>query len=109
MINAIKEVENADVSAIPQGQVHEVEIPENPYLLDEQLPFSEQSEFVKDAIRKLNNENVNDILDDDTTGEDIYGELANSINKENGYNLSQKEAEKRASQTLGKLGITYLP
>lgn len=105
LINAIKEVENADVSAIPQGQVHEVEIPENPYLLDEQLPFSEQSEFVKDAIRKLNNENVNDILDDDTTGEDIYGELANSINKENGYNLSQKEAEKRASQTLGKLGI----
>lgn len=87
------------------GQVHEVDIPENPYLLDEQLPFSEQSEFVKDAIRKLNNEDVNDILDDDTTGEDIYGELANSINKENGYNLSQKEAEKRASQTLGKLGI----
>lgn len=87
------------------GQVHEVDIPENPYLLDEQLPFSEQSEFVKDAIRKLNNEDVNDILDDDTTGEDIYGELVNSINKENGYNLSQKEAEKRASQTLGKLGI----
>lgn len=87
------------------GQVHEVDIPENPYLLDEQLPFSEQSEFVKDAIRKLNNEDVNDILDDDTTGKDIYGELVNSINKENGYNLSQKEAEKRASQTLGKLGI----
>lgn len=101
-----EEGENINVDDIKTlGQVHEVDLPENPYLLDEQLPFSEQSEFVKDAIRKLNNEDVNDILDDDTTGEDIYGELANSINKENGYNLSQEEAEKRASQTLGKLGI----
>lgn len=69
-------------------------------MLDEQLPFSEQSEFVKDAIRKLNNEDFNDILDDDTTGEDIYGDLVNSINEENGYILSQKEAEKGQAKLL---------
>lgn len=108
IVEKLKSVNENDIKKIVKenkGQVHEVDIPENPYLLDEQLPFSEQSEFVKDAIRKLNNEDFNDILDDDTTGEDIYGDLVNSINEENGYNLSQKEAEKRASQTLGKLGI----
>lgn len=32
------------------GQVHEVDIPENPYLLDEDLSFNEQSEHVKDRL-----------------------------------------------------------
>lgn len=91
-----------------QGQVHEVDIPENPYLLDEQKPFSEQSDIVKNAIKKLNNEDVNDILDDDTTGEDIYGELVNYFSKQvEGNDLKSKtdNAQKLASQALEKVGI----
>lgn len=91
-----------------KGQVHEVDIPENPYLLDEQKPFSEQSDIVKEAIRKLNNEDVNDILDDDTIGEDIYGELVNHFSKQvEGNDLKSKtdNAQKLASQTLEKVGI----
>lgn len=90
------------------GQVHEVDIPENPYLLDEQKPFSEQSEFVKDAIRKLNNEAVNDILDDDITGEDIYGELVNDVSKNidaDDLRTKTNMAQKVASQLLEKVGI----
>lgn len=33
-----------------EGQVHEVDIPENPYLLDEQKTFNEQSEYVKERL-----------------------------------------------------------
>lgn len=91
-----------------KGQVHEVDIPENPYLLDEQKPFSEQSEFVKDAIRKLNNEAVNDILDDDITGEDIYGELVNDVSKNidaDDLRTKTNMAQKVASQLLEKVGI----
>lgn len=93
---------------VDAGQVHEVDIPENPYLLDEQKPFSEQSDVVKEAIRKLNNEDVNDILDDDTTGEDIYGELVNHFSKQvEGNDLKSKtdNAQKLASQALEKVGI----
>lgn len=36
-----------------KGQVYEVDLPENPYLLDEQKTLSEQSNFVKDAIQKI--------------------------------------------------------
>lgn len=53
---AIAFLENVDANKIelaPQGQVHEVDIPENPYLLDEQLQFSEQPEIVKEAINKI--------------------------------------------------------
>jgi len=102
-VEAIKDLEKERL-----GQVHEVDIPENPYLLDEQKPFSEQSDIVKNAIKKLNNEDVNDILDDDTTGEDIYGELVNYFSKQvEGNDLKSKtdNAQKLASQALEKVGI----
>ena len=35
------------------GQVHEVDLPESPYLLDEQKDYNEQSKFVRDALIKL--------------------------------------------------------
>lgn len=101
----MKDVDEKDLQF---GQTHEVDIPENPYLLDEQKPFSEQSDIVKNAIKKLNNEDVNDILDDDTTGEDIYGELVNYFGKQvEGNDLKSKtdNAQKLASQALEKVGI----
>lgn len=107
-LKGIEQIDFSKLEKVNKGQVHEVDIPENPYLLDEQKPFSEQSDIVKEAIRKLNNEDVNDILDDDTTGEDIYGELVNHFSKQvEGNDLKSKtdNAQKLASQTLEKVGI----
>ena len=36
-----------------KGQVHEVDLPENPYLLDEDTAVWQQSEIVKDGISNL--------------------------------------------------------
>ena len=46
---------NNGMSLIKQdlGQVHEVDIPENPYLLDEDLTFNEQPEFVKEKLKEV--------------------------------------------------------
>lgn len=35
------------------GQVHEVDVPDNPYLLDEKKPFSQQSPYIKAKIDEL--------------------------------------------------------
>ena len=37
------------------GQVHEVDVPENPYLLDEQLKYENQPEIVKQALDNIFN------------------------------------------------------
>lgn len=111
----LKRIENIDVNKFKKekGQVYEVDIPENPYLLDEQKPFSEQSDIVKNAIKKLNNEDVNDILDDETTGEDIYGELVNYYSKQvtaddlKSKTNSAQELASKALEKVGIKGITY--
>ncbi len=43
---------------ITMGQVHEVEIPENPYLLDEDKTFNEQPDYVKERLRNLLHDDV---------------------------------------------------
>lgn len=52
----LKAAQEFDISKIKdvseKGQVHEVDIPESPYLLDEQKPFSEQSDYVKSILEK---------------------------------------------------------
>ena len=48
----LKKINPKDIT-INKGQIHEVEIPENPYLLDEQLGLDKQSDFVQKAIKKL--------------------------------------------------------
>ena len=45
------ELENSE-----KGQVHEVDIPDYPYLLDEDLSYSQQPEIVKTAINDIINE-----------------------------------------------------
>lgn len=45
------------------GQVHEVDLPENPYLLDEDKNYENQSEYVKDALKKFfNDKKVIDLI-----------------------------------------------
>ena len=86
-----------------KGQVHEVDLPENPYLLDEQLPFSKQSLFVKKALRKLfkdMGENLTEVMktgyvNGNPTGAAIYGELMSRL----------EGSDKAASELLNKYGI----
>ena len=91
-----------------KGKLYEVDVPEDAQLIEEKKPFGEQTDTIKEAIKKLNNEDVNDILDDETTGEDIYGELVNYYSKQvKADDLESKtnEAQKLASQALEKVGI----
>ena len=101
------------------GQVHEVDIPENPYLLDEQKPYSEQSDFVKNALKKMIQEHEDAGFGDTTaiikemieqepqysTGEAIYSSLVHyfqDINKQFGV---EENPQKKASELLNEYGI----
>lgn len=104
-----KSVDN--VFDIQTGQVHEVDIPENPYLLDEGLTFNEQPEFVKDGLRKaltddafskyfedMSAEEFSSTEIDDfslgMTGGNIYDRISNLLG-----------SDKDASLLLNKYGI----
>lgn len=103
-----KKVLDLDVNKIfrkPAGQVHEVDIPENPYLLDEQKPFSEQSDIVKKALQNLNNaedlglfEVDGLVIKSDTTGKEIYQTIGKLISSKIGR-------DKKTSELLEKYGI----
>lgn len=117
----LQELSAIDVNK-PLGQVHEVDIPENPYLLDEQKPFSEQSDIVKKGIiDTLNSMNLSDkqkamfkdnIENRRDTGKEIYEELTIAMAKSRGAGLqySSKENMPFVSKALsenGVKGITY--
>lgn len=82
-----------------QGQVHEVDLPENPYLLDEQKTLNEQSEHVQNAIKAVAEEINQEIApgmtwNPDMTGRNIYYLLEHAFG-----------SKKKASQLLEKHGI----
>lgn len=103
LLNFINESDIENIKKIG-GQVHEVDLPENPYLLDEQKSFSEQSDFVKEKLKNLEEE----IVDkygftakfaagsslQKITGRDVYRKISNIL-----------ESDKTASQLLEKHGI----
>lgn len=116
------EREVIDIENSENGQVHEVDIPENPYLLDEQLPFSEQSDIVKkgiiDTLDKMNlsmeekERFKNNIENKRDTGKEIYEELVLAMAKSRGAGMlySSKENMPFVSKALaenGVKGITY--
>lgn len=103
------EVENAKYDLdyaknYKSGQVHEVDIPENPYLLDEQKTFSEQSDFVKEKLKNLEEEIVGKYgftakfaagsSLQKITGRDVYRKISNILG-----------SDKAATQLLEKYGI----
>ena len=109
----IVELENSE-----KGQVHEVDIPEMPYLLDEQKLYSQQSDFVKNAIDNVYNsltdlqkklfKDKTDVKDyKKTTGKKIYQGIAYALynTSENGENGSKLTSELLNKQ--GIKGITY--
>ena len=96
-----------------KGQVHEVDIPESPYLLDEQKKFSEQSKFVRTQMENiahnLSEEEFNrikeknywiekrsDILRD---GKSFYSYISDALGTD------KKASPKNASKMLGEYGI----
>lgn len=104
--------------SIEKGQVHEVEVPENPYLLDEQLPVNQQSEIVRKGVRDIMNKYPDDYITSESydagsfgdalTGKSFYNQLM-FIAQRNGIN-DKTEQMKFASKILeenGIKGITY--
>ena len=121
-LEALKDFDISKLKEKKQGQVHEVDIPENPYLLDEQKPFSEQSDIVKKGIiDTLNSMNLtekqkekfrNNIENRRDTGKEIYEELVVAMGTSRGDGLisSSKENMPLVSKALaenGVKGITY--
>ena len=106
------------------GQVHEVDIPENPYLLDEQKTFGGQSDFVKSALAELaEKENIKirgikTYYEFFRKAEEILGKDAVSILKEimqleaEGDSLTKEQEDylgtlwDKITETERKLGIT---
>ena len=90
-----------------KGQVHEVDIPENPYLLDEQKTFAEQSDFVKEKMVDLM---LNETLKETNASKEKRNEVAKAMEKWTGGHFYQHfavdlKSDKAASQLLEKYGI----
>lgn len=103
LLNKIATYSQKEIKVEQQkGQVHEVDIPENPYLLDEQKPFSEQSSYVKEKVIEALKEKITD--------KKQQAKLEKGIANTNGgaiYNWLARElgTAKQASQLLEKYGI----
>lgn len=115
----IKIVKKIDISKIEHikdtGQLFEVDIPENDVLLDEDKYFSEQSEFVQEALKKLHDENYNKYENSTPLAVIIYTNNTKEMYKNN---LAYKEgkaiyeaiskmvgSDQKASELLNQYGI----
>lgn len=103
-----------------EGRLYEVDVPDTQMLLDEQKALSEQSDYIKEALRKAEDsmpddeawanmaEYLNDAIQDgeNITGKDLYRTLAALGTKdyERRQEISSKGA-KAASQFLDHFGI----
>lgn len=125
MLNDAKEIKkllnNININdieiKIDKGQLYEVDIPENDVLLDEDKTIKEQSEKVKEALKKLCREEGFNYLKvvsgfsnemKPQTGKQIYNNLRNFIQwkaEENGNKISDDNSAKEASLLLNKYGI----
>lgn len=115
-------IENVDESKIDiiyeKGQVHEVDLPENPYLLDEQLPVNQQSEHIRKAVRDIMNKYPDDYISsenyeagsfgDALTGGSFYKQLM-FIALRNGTSdkIEQMKFASKILEENGVKGITY--
>ncbi len=88
-----------DEKLVDAGQLHEVNVPENPYLLDEQKPLNEQSSFVKKALRNVAKEVGVKWDSEHTNGKYIYDNVTNV--------LGSKQAASEILEKHGIKGITY--
>lgn len=108
----LRELNKIDINKT-LGQVHEVNVPENPYLIDEQLPVNQQSEIVRKGVRDIMNKYPDDYIasenydagsfGDALTGKSFYKQLM-FIAQRNGIN-DKTEQMKFASKILEENGI----
>lgn len=107
----ISNVDNSKFDNYNYGQLFEVDIPENDVLLDEDKPLNEQPKIVKQAIYEYYKSNpdyyiapkdANDL--GSQLGRDFYKEIVRQ-NMIEDNSLSEKEAQKKASLILNKLGV----
>ena len=100
---------------IERGQLYEVDIPEVDVLLDENKYYSEQSEFVKNALKKMYEDNWEKYPSETKLAQIIY---TNNTKEEYADNLAYKEgrtiyqalskmvgSDRKASELLNKYGI----
>ena len=73
-LEALNDFDISKLKEKKQGQVHEVDIPENPYLLDEDATFFEQPKIIQNALDNIINE---------LTDEQISKEFEGTIYPEN--------------------------
>lgn len=110
-VQFLQKINPADI-VIKQGQVHEVDIPEMDYLLDEQKGYDNQSDYVKDRLNQISGKeypNYMSAILNGKTGKEIYNALIMDIdniyeNQERVYQKGDSPA-KQASLLLEKNGI----
>lgn len=124
LVQAIKIVQSKDTKKIQSGskngQLYEVEIPENDVLLDEQKPFSEQPSRVQQALKKLAKDRVDflgdyslqEAIDENNTGGSMYDllvlrlkDLWQQLGDTSGANPA--EYVSKELNEYGVKGITY--
>ena len=100
-LNLLNTISESDIENIKKvgGQVHEVEIPENPYLLNEQELLSKQPPFVKKALKAVAKEIGVKWDSNHTNGKYIYDNIINV--------LGTKKAASQLLEKHGIKGITY--
>ncbi len=101
-------IENIDINDIDieEGQLFEVDIPDNDVLLDEDKPFSEQPEKVQKAIKQLlNDEYFSYGSDFEQIKNDLIQAINDDLTGKNLYNTLARFDKETASKTLNKYGI----
>lgn len=93
-LKGIEQIDFSKLEKVNKGQVHEVDLPENPYLLDEQKMLGEQSPLVKKALREVAKQVGVKWDNRYDNGKYIYDNIANVLG-----------SPKAASQLLEKYGI----
>ena len=118
-LKLFKKIQNVDVSKFKLetvgGQLYEVDIPEADVLLDENKYYSEQSEFVKNALKKMYEDNWEKYPSETKLAQIIY---TNNTKEEYADNLAYKEgrtiyqalskmvgSDRKASELLNEYGI----
>lgn len=104
---ALNHIRDGDIEPAGKGQLFEVDIPENDVLLDEDLPFSEQPEKVRLALKSIVEQmgeyapELSNALRsyEDASGRAIYWALE--------QDMGGAKAASEVLNTVGVKGITY--
>ena len=105
------DIHNFSDESMATGQVYEVDLPENPYLLDEQKSYREQSDFVRQAIQEIDRElqypeRKEKIFDKREDAIDFYDSKIDEFEeKANGY---QRFFPESFVTDDGKYGVKYV-